>query len=404
MTNNIVITGIGFISNIGNRVEDFWAGRVSKTQEFDIKDFDPKKFIKRKLLKPLDQITGYCIAGCNLALESAGWFEENFINDPQDAEFVDYRSLNEKEYKLLERSSVGIISGSMYHGIYSIFDIKKRFYEGGIENVSPLYFPGTVFNASASHVAIEHHFTGPNCTVNSGMSSGLYAIIKGVQYLNTGRTKLMICGGAEMHFDYISHMYHKMGLLSKTKMYSPFDISGDGMMLGEGSCFFALESKKNAISHNSKIYAEILSYHSNHCPDKKDIENCLYKCIIKTLRNETCDYTNMIDLIVLDGFGNPKVDGLISQVIDRIFKDSHAYIVSNKSTIGHTLGASGAFNLLEGILSLQNQEINPMQMRESPISDKLRITDMRIKHKVEYVLITSLGLDDGNYSCILIKK
>lgn len=112
----------------------------------------------------------------------------------------------------------------------------------------------------------------------------------------------------------------------------------------------------------------------------------------------------MIDLIVLDGFGNPKVDGLISQVIDRIFKDSHAYIVSNKSTIGHTLGASGAFNLLEGILSLQNQEINPMQMRESPISDKLRITDMRIKHKVEYVLITSLGLDDGNYSCILIKK
>ena len=43
-------------------------------------------------------------------------------------------------------------------------------------------------------------------------------------------------------------------------------------------------------------------------------------------------------------------------------------------------------------------------MRESPISDKLRITDMRIKHKVEYVLITSLGLDDGNYSCILIKK
>ena len=302
MENNIVITGIGLISRLGHNVEEFWHNRKSvqttnfqyKGNTMPIEDFDPKQFLKRKLIKNLDTVTRYCVAATGMALE--------------DSKIE------------IDKSKVGIVAGSVYNGIFSIFDVKDAYCQGGITNVSPLYFPGTVFNASAAQAAIEWKVTGPNCTVNSGTSSGLLAIVKGIQYLQLDKAKAMICGGNEMLFDYIVSNYSFLNQLSPTEEgFKPFDKNGKGMVLGEGACYFTLEAEKDAYDRGSKIYAKILNYFQNFNPNQEDQLSSMEECILSTVIKENCDYRNELDLIVVDGNGIPKNDKLIINAIEKVF-------------------------------------------------------------------------------------
>lgn len=402
MKDKIIVTGIGFISNIGTTLEEYARAREGINEKlisennynpdsfYEISDFSPKKYINRKLIKSLDLVTRYCISACNLVLKDLG-----MNNSEKDGKVKFHIGKHDDDFHYMNNSDIGIISGGMYHGIESIFNIKKEYYEGGIENVSPLFFPGTVFNASASQAAIEHHFTGPNSTVNSAMTSGLLAIIKGVQYLRMKRAKLLICGASEMKFDYITYKYHKLGVLSNN-IYRPFDTNGDGILLGEGGCYFSLESEQEALLHTSQRYAEIISYSSNYCPDIQNFESSIACCINDTLHKDDIDYTALVDLIIVDGFAKEQFDLKVVNAIKSVFKNTLPYISCNESTIGHTLGASGAFNVLEGVLSLTHQKVYPIANLQNVIVDGFKNVSRCSSMPLKYVLIMSIDIFNMN--------
>lgn len=397
MNQSIAITGVGVISSIGFTMEDYWENRKSgkknssEVKSFDITglkarkaypitDFEPKNFIERRFIKPLDQVTRYCIAGSGRALK--------------DAKLED-----------ADKSKLGLVAGSKYHGIYSIFNIKETFYQGGIDEVSPVHFPGTVFNASGAQAAIEWKLTGPNCTVNSGMSSGLSAVIKGTEYLLLNKANAMVCGGNEMLFDYTMRKYDSLNKLSfgtnGDELCRPFDQKSNGMMLGEGACYFALETSVSAQKRQIPVYAEIINYSYNYNPEESTRFDSIVDCMRQALLVKGENFQDKIDLIVTDGCGNLHDDMILAKAIREVFHHN-PFITSNKSSIGHTLGASGAFNLLDGLLCIKNQAVLPVQNLYDPIL-QLNFVQESANANINNVLITSYD-PDGNNACILLKK
>ena len=393
----IAISGVGIISNLGYNTHDYWENRKSKqirsseVTDFDttnlkakkaypIVNFQPKEFMERRFIKPLDQITRYCISGSGLAMKDA-------------------------KLDAADKTRIGLVAGSIYHGIFSIFNIKETYQQGGIPEVSPVYFPGTVFNASGAQAAIEWKLTGPNCTVNTGMASGLSAIVKGVEYLLLNKANAMFCGGNEMLFDYIMNKYDRLDKLSYgsngNEQCRPFDQKGNGMMLGEGACYFALETAESAKSRNVKVYAEIINYSCNFNPDKNTRLESFMDCMQKALTINGQKYNDKIDLVVVDGCGDLQYDMLLAQAIQSTFSNK-PYITSNKGCIGHTMGASGAFNLLDGMLCIQNQAVIPVQNLHDPILP-LNFVREYTNSSINNVLVTSFD-PDGNNACILLRK
>src|SRR5476649_1740558 len=144
----ICISGIGIVSNLGSRPSQVWQAleRGDRPESLDIAAFDPSEFVKRRYLRPLDNVTIRCIAMVGAAVSEAG---------------VDRQGVHP--------SRVGIVIGSMFAGIGCIFEFKQTCYEGAqykYDGLSPLYFPGIVFNTISGQPAIEFGYTGPNVVIN----------------------------------------------------------------------------------------------------------------------------------------------------------------------------------------------------------------------------------------------
>jgi 3-oxoacyl-[acyl-carrier-protein] synthase II len=389
MDKRIAITGIGVISNLGHSTEDYWENRKNKAQlaeditafdttvsknkkAFTIAEFKPKEFIKRRIIKTLDTVTRYCVSAVGNALKDA------------NADF--------------ESNEMGLVTGSKYHGIFSIFDIKSSYHEGGKEGVSPIYFPGTVFNASAGQAAIEWKITGPNCVINTGFSSGLSAICKGADYIRMGRAKLVASGGHEMFHEYIHTKYDKLNQLSSGEKTNPFDKNASGFMLGEGACYVTLENDTQAFERNANVYAYIENYNQVYCPENCEQTETLAECIQNTLKNNT----QGVDLIISDACGNCEWDAIQAEAIQKVFGENTPKVTSNKPSIGQTIGASGAFNVLEGILSLSNQAVAPITEVNQPVKDLNLVTEYT-EQEINKVLVLSYD-PNGNMASMLISK
>jgi|LGVC01.1.fsa_nt_gb 3-oxoacyl-[acyl-carrier-protein] synthase II len=395
-TTGVVITGIGIISNLGFSKEEYWANRreqvrpehitgfdtsICKAKKaYQITGFDPRQFIDRRYIKPLDTVTRFCIAGCGLALKDAR---------------LD-----------IESDRIGIVAGSKYHGIYSIFDLKQTYYEDGVSGVSPLLFPGSVFNAAGAQAAIEWKASGPNCVINTGMASGLSSIIKAAEYVQTDKADAMVAGGNEMLHEYIFTKYDNLGCLSTGangfEQSRPFDRNRNGMILGEGACYVVLESLEAARKRNAHIYAELVHWRSAFCANDDQGLQSRTDCVKDTLRVNGADYVDRVDLVVTDACGGRKCDDIQAKIVVDVFSRNNPYVTSNKASIGHTLGASGAFNVAEALLSIQNQGISPIRNLKEPEVQLNYVTDY-LPAKIEYVLVTAYD-PGGNSAALLIKR
>jgi 3-oxoacyl-[acyl-carrier-protein] synthase II len=394
----IVVTGIGLVSSIGYSVDKVWRNLLTgkerfiekeihqnsepkKVQVAHISDFEPEMHFKRKIVKPLDQATRFCIASVLKALENSS------------LEITE--SVSKK---------TGIISGSMYHGLGSIFKFKKGCFEDGKEWIRPMHFPGIVFNSLPGQAAIECKIKGPNSTVNFGAASGLFSVLKGMEYLKAGRADCVIAGGTEMLHDFLLFKYaglNKIATNCGTVHAKPFDKERNGFLLGEGSCFFMLEKEKNARKRNANIYGEIENYHTCYRPDLNDDDTIdqIADCIAKA--SSHTGYTN-VDALICDGSGDPKLDALEARALERLYKKSSPWISSVKANIGHTLGASGAFNLFTGLMAMVDDRLPPINNLKNEAFN-LNFAKKPIEAPMNRLIVNSI---DFRHNCasVCIKK
>jgi 3-oxoacyl-[acyl-carrier-protein] synthase II len=191
MNRNVVVTGLGAITPLGNSVPELWEGLVagrngiSAITRFDpsrldtriageVKNFDVTKYVDAREARRTDLFTQYALAAAHQAIVDSGL--DGDMPDPERA---------------------GVIIGTGIGGILTLEAQHRVMLEKGPGRVSPFFIPMMIANMSSGYVSIRWNLKGPSYTTVSACASGAHAIGEAFNAIRLDQADLMVCGGAE---------------------------------------------------------------------------------------------------------------------------------------------------------------------------------------------------------------
>ncbi len=351
----IVVTGIGVVSSIGIGQVAFWdnlikgKSGISNVTSIDtsmhithrggeIKNFKPAEFIDERQVQFISRGTQLTAAATKLAVGDAGL-----------------------EEKMLADQVTAFCLGTTLGELPALEQIDRRWLAQGphaVDNLSVFQFPTTNM---ASYVAHKYRLKGPVRIFTTACAAGNYAIGCGYDFLQMEEADMVLAGGADA-FSWIPFTGFNQFRVVAPEKCQPFDKNRKGMMVGEGSGIIVLETLKNALARNAKIYAEVLGYGAScdayHVTNTQadGIYACMNDALQKTgLRKEDVDY------ICAHGTGTRHNDRSESEAVNRLFGNSskHIAVSSIKSMLGHTMGAASAIEALACCLAVANDILPP---------------------------------------------
>ncbi len=408
----VVITGLGAVTPIGTGVQKFWENLISGVSGIDIikrfdpvevglsvhiagevRDFEPERYFDKKDAQKISDFIKFAVAASEEAIKDSGLLEAKY--DP---------------YK------VGVIIGTGIGGLRDIEEQQKVLMEKGPRRVSPFFIPYGISNMASGLVAIRFGFKGPNYCVVSACATGNHAIGDAMRLIQKGDIDVAIAGGCESAVTPLGVAgFASMRALSTRnhepqKASRPFDKDRDGFVMGEGAGILVLEEYEHAKARGAKIYAELVGYGATDdayhitapCADGEGA----YMCMKLALENAKVK-PEEIDYINAHGTSTPLNDKSETLAIKRLFGE-HAYrlkISSNKSMIGHLLGAAGAVEAVATVKTVETGIIPPTINLENPDPecDLDYVPNKAIEYPVKYALSNSFGFG-GTNACLLFKK
>jgi len=405
----VVVTGMGVVSPLGSKIEKYWKNLTSgisgvrEITEFDVSksrckaagvvvDFDPADFFNRKELKSLDRFSQLGTAAAQMA-----WSEAVSLKK--------------------ESKKVGVVIGTGIGGIPSYAEAYDALYGGPKERrINSYTIPKIMNNAVSSNIAIQLGISGRNITLNTACSSGGNAIGHAFEWVRHGILDVVICGGAEGPLTYgLLKAWSSLGVLSRNQsdppsgICKPFDQKRDGFVLAEGAGMLLLESLESAEQRGAAVYAEIVGYGSNcdayslTTPNDDGIAQAMEMAL------EDAGVTNKkeIHYINAHGTGTKVNDSLETKAIHKVFGKhaSQLLVSSNKSMMGHSMGASSALEVLATVLSVQKDLVPPTINYQivDPECDLNYVPNQSASQEVNMALSNSFAFGGSN-SVLIIKK
>jgi 3-oxoacyl-[acyl-carrier-protein] synthase II len=353
----VVITGVGLLTPIGTGKEVFWnaliAGEsgVRPVTSFDtsafpvhkggeVLDFEPGKFIKRRPPESMGRGSQLAIAAAGMAVEDAG------------IRLSDY-----------SRNRVGVSMGTTSGEpqiVEQYNDVRKH---QGLEAMPKDLAPKYPCHVIPGNVAVEFDVHGPCLMIPTACAAGNYAIGYGFDMIRTGRTDLMLAGGADP-FSRITYMgFARLGAIAPERV-QPFDKNRQGMVPGEGAAVLVLEPLEAARARGAHIYAEVLGYgvscDSYHMTAAHPQGDGAMRAMANAMRESgvTIDH---IDYISAHGTGTPTNDRVESLAVRRLFgpRADKVPMSSIKSMLGHCMGAASAIEAVACALAVHTGVVPP---------------------------------------------
>jgi 3-oxoacyl-[acyl-carrier-protein] synthase II len=399
----LVITGLGAVTPLGltakESFENIVKGKsgISHITSFDtsnfrvriageVKGFDPQAFVPKKDIKKYDLFSLYAIAATKEALDDAG---------------IDLKEENE--------TKIGVSVGSGIGGLPTIEKYTETYLNKGEKFISPFFIPLAVINMASCDIAIVYGLKGPNFSDVTACATGAHSIGLAMRAIQYGDADIMIAGGTESAICPMA-----IGGFSSMKALStrndepeaasrPFDKDRDGFIVSEGSGVVVLEEYEHAKKRGAEIYAELCgfgmscdAYHIT-TPDP-DGEGAIL-AMKNALKDAHCNVED-VDYINAHGTSTYYNDIVETRAIKRLFKE-HAYelyISSNKSEIGHLLGAAGGVEAVFTALTVKEGVIPPTINLEYPDSecDLNYIPNTAQKKEINVAISNSFGFGGTN--------
>ena len=406
MSRRVVITGMGVVSSLGNKVDSFFnnikngKSGISPIDSFDtsnhsvkiagevkinLEDFFPKKELNR-----IDRFSAFALIAAEEAIKKSG---------------IDNKKI---------RKNVGVILGSGIGGIHTMEEQHSRL-QMGPKRVSPFFVPSMILDIASGHLSIKYKFKGPNFSIVSACASSNHAIGESFNRIKHGIDDIIVTGGSEAGITPLSVAgFSNMKALSKNTDYNnaskPFDKNRDGFVIAEGAGILVLEELEHALKRKVKIYGEIIGYgasaDAHHLTTPPEDGNGAISSMKSALESANIDISK-IDYINAHGTSTPYNDKIETIAIKSLFKD-HAYkimISSSKSMLGHLLGAAGALESIITILSLKKSIIPPTINYNipDPDCDLNYVPNKSIDKDINYALSNTFGFG-GHNSTLIFKK
>jgi len=403
----VVITGLGAITPVGNDVETMWQSLIEGRSGIglitlfdpselesrfagEVKNFDPVALLGRREARRMDRFTHFALAAAGQALADAG-----LEITPDNAH------------------RVGCVFGSGIGGISTLVSEVQAALAKGLYRVSPFLVPMMLPDMAPGQIAIQYGLRGPNMAIVTACASSANAIGEATEMIRRGAADAIVAGGAEAGLVPIALAgFNVMGAISKRneapeKASRPFDADRDGFVPAEGGAALVLESLDHARARGARIYAEVLGYGAS--ADAFHI----------TAPDETGEgaVLAMQAALAQSGFGPEEIGYLNAHGTSTVLNDKtetlaikHVFgkaayklpISSTKSMTGHLLGGAGALEAVVCIKALQTGILPPTINYETPdpACDLDYIPNVARRVPIRTAMSNSFGFG-GHNACLI---
>lgn len=324
-----------------------------------IEDYAPPKHWTRKQLRSMGRVSYLCVDAAEQALADAGLLGDESITDGR----------------------MGVACGSSSGSTKDIGDVGELLLTGTSRNFSANTYVRMMPHTTAANIGIFFGLKGRIIPTSSACSSGSQGIGYAYEAIKYGLTDMMLAGGGEEFcpsevyvFDSLYAASRRNGEPEKTPR--PYDVNRDGLVIGEGAGIFVLEELEHAKRRGAKIYAELVGYGANsdgsHVtqPQKDTMQKCMELALQDAgITPDKIGYVN--------GHGTATEKGDIAETLATEAVFGFVPMSSQKSYLGHTLGACGA---LEAWFSIE-------MMNGGWFAPTLNLNDIDPRcGKVDYIL------------------
>ncbi|AZL71065.1 MULTISPECIES: beta-ketoacyl-ACP synthase [Pseudomonas] len=356
----VVVTGMAGITALGNDwasiAAHFAAGRsgIRRMDEWDryselntrlggpIDDFQVPAHWTRKQLRSMGRVSRLAVAAAERALADAGLLDDPSIRDGR----------------------MGVACGSSTGSTDEIKTFGNMLLNSTSEGLNANSYVRMMPHTTAANISIYFGLTGRLIPTSSACTSGSQGVGYAYEAIKFGRLPLMLAGGAEelcpteaMVFDAL----YATSLKNDTPHLSPrpYDLDRDGLVIGEGGGMLVLEELEHALARGARIHAEVVGFGSNadgqHItrPEQVTMRRAMELALEDAgLAPEAIGYVN--------GHGTATEQGDIAETLatSGLF-GPHMPISSQKSYLGHTLGACGALESWFSIEMMNREQYAP---------------------------------------------
>lgn len=405
MKRNVVVTGLGVVSPVGNDIDTFWeslcGGKtgIRTIQHFDASELpvrigaevDPvePEGMSQKDLRRRDRYTLFALKAADDAWQQCGLHIED-----------------------LDAERCGVVLGSGIGGLETIAEQHLVYLDKGPTRVSPMMLPKILSNMAAGEVAIRLGLRGPNKAVVTACASGAQSIAEAANNIRCDHADIMVAGGSEagvVSFGIAG--FAAIKALSRRnddpeKASRPFDKDRDGFVIGEGAGILVLEEEEHAKARGAKILCRFAGY-GETCdayhvtaprPDGSGAAGAMQRAIQDAgLTAADISYFNA------HGTSTKYNDIAEALALRTVFGENSPPVSSTKSMIGHLLGAAGAVEAVACALTIMTNKMHPSLNYETPDPEcEVNIITGQAKGgEVKAVMSNSLGFGGHNASLIM---
>ncbi len=405
----VVVTGIGTINPLGKNLESSWdslinsKSGISKINKFDVNDFP-----------------------CQIAGTIKDSYIDNEIVSLRDQRKVDRfitlgliaaeEAIKDSNILIDEKSSLrsGVMVGSGIGGLDTIYKNSFILDNHGIRKISPFFIPSSLINLLSGQISIKYNLKGPNSSPVTACATGTHAIGDSFTIIKNNKADLMICGGAEAAICPLGISgFSAARALCDTfnefpeKGSRPWDKDRSGFVMGEGAGVLVLEELEHARERKAKIYCEIKGYGMSgdayHITKPSEDGNGGFRAMEMALYESQLS-PDEIGYVNAHGTSTPVGDAIELFAVEKLFgSNKNLFMSSNKSAIGHLLGAAGAVEAIFSIKSLQTKILPPtLNLDNLDMKTSINlIPHESISKSVENIISNSFGFGGTNASLVL---
>jgi len=388
----IVVSGIGIISSIGNNIDETYASLLEKRSgigKIEILDtLRRDEFLLGEIKLSHEQLIDFA------EVDSAkAWTRTALLGIVAAKQAIKDSGIEAKNCSLISASTVGGMDRSELYFKDFLTEAKHKSY---IDS----HHAGNSTEMIAGQTGIKGLIT----TISTACSSSLNSIIFGCDLIKSGKAKTVIAGGTDSLSKFTLNGFNTL-MIHDRELCRPFDESRRGLNLGEGAAYLVLEEKSAAIAAGRKIYALVAGYANANDAHHQTASSGDGKGPFMAMKN-AIEMAGIkpkdINYINVHGTGTENNDLTESIALKRLFGEKIPDFSSTKAYTGHTLGAAGAIESAISILALDKSVAFPNINFKSPIKETrlIPVTEAKKLKKAEHILTNSFGFG-GNDSSIV---
>ena len=396
--NQVVITGLGAVTAIGNTVPEYWNNLIAgacgmdtitriSTEEHDTKvaaqvpdtfEAETARYWKKRQLSATTRVTRTGLASAGEAVADSG---------------IDFSAC--------DTSRVAVIYGVIDNSLEDA-ELDRPL------NITLRKMPSEL----PALLSIRYGLTGAAFNVSTACASSAYAMALGKQMIEAGMYDTVIVGGVSNTVTHsIIKGFNQLLAMSvnpdPATACRPFTRDRDGFIMGEGAGTLILESEQTARARGARIYCRLAGAHMNseahNMTAPKTNGTGMALTMAAALQNAGIR-PDELDYINAHGTST-NLNDLYETMAIKSLLGERAYQVpvsSIQAAIGHTLGAGGALEAIACVKAIETGILPPTIHYDTPdpALDLDYIPNKARAQRIRTALSNSFGFGGHNASLV----